>query len=419
MGQILQFGHAFKQCIDDLRLAAPTSLQDLETKLEALSTGYDGLTVTLSFDTVSSKLKIAVGLDLVQLIANLPLRLSLLDFASASTVTSLGLDAASLIIDTFRSTPLAVIADGTVNLDVGIDLTPTIGMVTGASTNTLTDSGVSFGAVDSLVGGKVTVTDGSVRQTRKIIANTASTLTVESDWDTVPVVGNTYVIRTLSPFLFDSTNASFGIRAENNLLNFKALLGVLSVDVKAGSFVLDDDGTSGGTGFATYAVGLTGDRALNAAVANTTVALSGQTSGNLPLSLPESLIPAPEPNSDPFIAVARDLTSPSGTITTNLDGTTDTPPWPQLSTLVSGLDLTGNLDGLRVGFNSLFSKLNDLLNKAVFGQQMPFVDTQLAGSVDFVEQIRTKVGDNLAQLTGILTPEKCARRCSMRSGRVG
>lgn len=93
-------------------------------------------------------------------------------------------------------------------------------------------------------------------------------------------------------------------------------------------------------------------------------------------------------------------------MTTNLDGVTGTPPWPKLTTLVSGLDLRKNIDGLRGGFNNVFTRLNDLLNKAVFGQELPFVGTQLAGSVDFVEQIRTKVLGNLSTITGTLTPEK-------------
>ncbi|RLT06026.1 MAG: hypothetical protein DWI22_12770, partial [Planctomycetota bacterium] len=407
VGQLQAFGDRFRVAVSNLRLAAPASLQDLQQKLTLLSGDFDGVIVNLSFDSVTSKLKVAIGLDLKQLNSEVLFRLSLQDFATSATITSLGLEPASLILDTFGSAPLAVRTDGTVNLDLGVDLASQTGTVSGWTKTTLTTSGTAFGSLNSLAGGEVILSVGGLRQARRIISNTANTLTIDREWSTDPVSGSsTYLVRGMAPFLFDSTAASLQLRAENSAMNFQTTLGVIPAQVNPGSFVLNNNGAAGGSGFATYQVGLNGDRDFATAFASTNIGLSGGTIVNLPLIFPETVIPSPTPTSVAFIRTSRNLSTPSGTVTTNLDGVTGTPPWPKLTTLVSGLDLRKNLDGLRGGFNSVFTRLNDLLNKAVFGLELPFVGTQLAGSVDFVEQIRTKVLGNLSTITGTLTPEK-------------
>ena len=407
VGQLQAFGDRFRMAVSNLRLAAPVSLQDLQQKLTLLSGDFDTVMVNLSFDSVTSKLKVAIGLDLKQLNSEVLFRLSLQDFATSATISSLGLDPASLILDTFGSAPVAVRTDGTVNLDLGVDLASQTGTVSGWTKTTLTTSGTAFGSLNSLAGDEVILSVGGLRQARRIISNTANTLTIDREWSTDPVSGSsTYLVRGMAPFLFDSTAASLQLRAENSAMNFQTTLGVIPAQVNPGSFVLNNNGVAGGTGFATYQVGLNGDRNFATAFASTDIGLSGGTSVNLPLIFSETFIPSPTPTSVPFIRTSRNLSTPSGTVTTNLDGVTGTPPWPKLTTLVSGLDLRKNLDGLRGGFNSVFTRLNDLLNKAVFGLELPFVGTQLAGSVDFVEQIRTKVLGNLSTITGTLTPEK-------------
>jgi Ca2+-binding RTX toxin-like protein len=208
---------------------------------------------------------------------------------------------------------------------------------------------------------------------------------------------------TPSAALLAGTGASFDIRAVGSLLNFKALFGAMEVSISEGSFTLDKDGDDGTSDAANYTVNLNGNQPFADAFASTSVTLTGAMDADLPLEFPAAIVPIPRPSEDPYINLSvGDASDPAGstTINTNLDGST----WPTLSSLIGNLSLEDNLDGFKLGFDELFTKLDDLLDTAVFGQELPLVGTQLTEAADFIDQIRSKVSDNLALLSDILTP---------------
>ncbi|MGC9326223.1 MAG: hypothetical protein ACP5I1_01185, partial [Candidatus Hinthialibacter sp.] len=68
--------------------------------------------------------------------------------------------------------------------------------------------------------------------------------------------------------------------------------------------------------------------------------------------------------------------------------------------------LLDNLDSFPSNFMQLFDKLDMLFDETAFGNDLPLVGDQLAEAVDFIEQIRDKVVDNLILSSPGLTPEE-------------
>jgi Ca2+-binding RTX toxin-like protein len=333
LGEVLEFGRAFKDLVAELDEEAPESLQAIKTALEALSSD---ISVEPSFDTATSELKFDLDITVPESIDQQPLTLDLTTLGQ--DLTALGLKPASVIVDSQRSSPLAVTTSGAIRLDLGIDL------IDPASPEA------------------------------SLLDNPSETL------------------------------ASFDFRAEGLPLIFDALFGSMTVSVVNGYLYLDADGDPGTADPATYTVDLIGDQSIPSAFVNSSVTVDGQLQVSLPLEFPESVVPSPEPLTDPMIHLSiTDVGDPAGTttLTTNLDGT----DWPRLSDLLGGLSLLEDLDGFKLGFDELFMKLDDLLDKAVFGQELPVVGTQLTEAADFIDRMRRAVSDTLVLRSGNLTPD--------------
>ena len=339
VGQFLGFGASFKAVVEELDKEPPSSLQALQTQLAATASANDAFTsgpIAWSFDTgVSRLLKLDTDLTVDPVTKQLPLTLNLQQVNPAMLAT-LGLSSAGIIVDTFRSSPLSVTVDGSIGLDLGIDLS-----------NAATPS-------------------------RKLV---------------------------------DTTQAAFRLAASSTALNFQSLLARCpSRSTKAASFLirtatacplrlLPTRSTCRWTHrWARPRISVT-------ARGNTNIAIAGEMDVALPLELPTSVLPTPVPTVEPFIAAAQDLSAATGSITTNLGN-----PWPTLNSLLGNLSLDRDLDGFKVGFNDLFVKLDQLLDKTIFASEFPFVGKQLVEAVNFVEQIRVKVKDNLDLLSDVLTP---------------
>jgi hypothetical protein len=199
-------------------------------------------------------------------------------------------------------------------------------------------------------------------------------------------------------FLSDSSSMSFGLGVPERDLNFDALIGACSVTIKAGTYVLDIDGSGSSTAPATFAVAMlpgAGRHTFEQSLAATTATFAGQTEAVLPIVYPQELN---EPGTSTLHLVI-DSNPPPATTTLSVTG-------PNVKATLATMRLNGNLQGLRAGFKELFRLLDFAFDAAVFSRELPFVGKQLVDSADFLTQIRDKVSDNFKFVTGILTPEK-------------
>ena len=193
----------------------------------------------------------------------------------------------------------------------------------------------------------------------------------------------------------DTTRLDFDLFAEQQSINFEALFGAIAVNIAGGKFALDADGAGNGTDAVNYAFSFSptaGGRyeIANAAALTNVLLDSGALSVDLPLIFPAE-IPAPQPN---LVVTVGDLNDIPGT--TSLSG-------PDVTNLLSSFSVIDNLDSFRVGWDDLWASLDTLINDAVLSRPLPILGTQLAGTIDFVSQIREKVSDNLSLLTDTLT----------------
>jgi hypothetical protein len=123
IAELFPFGDMFKDRVRELKALpeelSPVSLQDLNAQLSA---PLDGalLTSALSFDAASETLKFDLHVDLDAVAVQLPLMLDLTKLGL--DLDALGLQKVAAIVDTIGASPLQVDADGTIDLDLGIDL---------------------------------------------------------------------------------------------------------------------------------------------------------------------------------------------------------------------------------------------------------------------------------------------------------
>ncbi len=353
IGELFDFGTKFELQIDKLAEAEPQTLQELASQLDTILDDVIPLSAAMSFDAAAQDLKLALRLDLDTILnAPYPLNLNISDLGT--DLSTLGLSAVGSIVDVTSASPLDVTADGTIKLDVGIDLS-----------NASDPAPFLYG-------------------------------------DSAPNSG---------------TGASFNISAKNENLSFPVLFGSMQVDVASGSFVLDTDGFGVATAGAAYSVGLQSDAILGttahakaaALPSRTSVSIAGEADAQFTLEFPNSVIPASAPTAIfPAINVRiGDLNAPSASstssVTTNLVGGAGN--WPTFDSLSQNFSLSDSMNGFKLGFFELFTKLDESLDTSLFGLEIPLVGTQLAEASDFLLQIRDTVTDNLSLLSDVLTPD--------------
>ncbi|QDT02164.1 Bifunctional hemolysin/adenylate cyclase precursor [Rubripirellula lacrimiformis] len=342
LGDLFTFGDAFKARVQELRDLPddirPGSLQELNA---ALSAPIDGATLTagLKFDAATSELQIDLDLNLDAISTTVPVSLDLTKLGLDRE--TLGLQKVAAIVDTLRTSPADVTADGSVLVQLGIDLsTPA--------------TPAAFLVGDSATG--------------------------------------------------SGTEASFELRAINDdSLRFTTLLGSIPVEVLTGSFILDADGSeTTSTAPATYAVNLENNVAIASAILSagdgniTSVSISGNLDATFDLAFPQQVIPNDAPNTLPSISVSiDDVQTPIGnsTLTTNLVGGSN--QWPTFETLTQNFSFADSMEGFKLGYYDLFTKLDEALDVALLGQDLPLVRDQLADAADFLTQMRDSVFDNL------------------------
>ena len=117
---------------------------------------------------------------------------------------------------------------------------------------------------------------------------------------------------------------------------------------------------------------------------------SGALSIDLPLAFPAE-IPAPQPN---LLVTVSDIEDINGS--TSLSG-------PNVTNLLTNFSVVDNLDSFRGGWDELWASLDTFINDTVLSRPLPVIGTQLAGAIDFIGQIRSKMSDNLALITDTLT----------------
>ena len=196
--------------------------------------------------------------------------------------------------------------------------------------------------------------------------------------------------------LFDTTSITLEIEATQPDLDFGALFGAMAVEIIDGIYTLDVDGEGGSDAPAQYrtelATGVNGRHLIDDAAALTTVQLDGALDVDLPVQFPLPIAPG-QPH---LLLQITDLSQ--SVATTTLTG-------PDVALLLSDLSLEDNLDSFRQGWDELFMELDHALDEAVFSHGLPLLGDQLTGAFDSIDQIRSKVADNLAQVQGTLTAQ--------------
>jgi len=198
-------------------------------------------------------------------------------------------------------------------------------------------------------------------------------------------------------FLSDTTTMSFDLEVDETDLTFATNMGKLMVEVTGGSFRLDPEDPE------LYWVTLLDDPenhryAFADAAAATSVMLDGSLQVMLPIHFPDSqgvLSPEPEDSLNVTVPDLANVTSTS----TRLAG-------PDVRARQANVSLLENLDSFRIGFDRLFFQLDRALDEVIFSQALPLVGSQLADAIDFIDQMRAKVADNLGLIIGTLTPDK-------------
>ncbi|WP_144058140.1 beta strand repeat-containing protein, partial [Novipirellula maiorica] len=344
LGELFGFGKAFQARVEELKALPeelqPKSLQALNAQLSAPLEGAS-LVAGLSFDPANKNLLLDLHLDLNAISTTLPVSLDLTKLGL--DLTAQGLQKVAAIVDTLSAAPMQVDADGVVEVSLGIDLS-----------DPSAPSPFLAGAAGSGSG----------------------------------------------------TEASFDIRGINDdALTFTTLLGSLPAEVISGFVILDSDGDGVSTSPATYTVDLQSNAAVMttteardaAAASSTTVQVAGELDAKFELSFPQQVIPSDAPNTVPFITVGvGNVNDPSGgssTLTTNLLGGDGN--WPTFEVLTQNFSLADSMDGFKLGFHDLFTKLDQMLDTALLGQKLPLVGDQLGEAADFLLQMRDSVVDNL------------------------
>ncbi|WP_442508220.1 hypothetical protein SH528x_007181 [Novipirellula sp. SH528] len=344
LGELFGFGKAFQARVQELKALPeelqPKSLQSLNAQLSAPLDGAS-LVAGLSFDPANKNLTLDLQLDLDAISTMLPVSLDLTKLGL--DLTAQGLQKVAAIVDTLSAAPMQVDADGVVEVQLGIDL---------------------------------------------------------SD-PTAP-----------APFLAGAagsgsgTEASFDIQGVNDdALTFTTLLGSLPAQVISGYVILDADGAGTSTAPATYTVDLqtntpltTPSEARNAAsAASTAIQVAGALDAQFELAFPEQVIPSDAPATVPFItAGVSNIDAPadgSSLLTTNLVGGDGN--WSTFEVLTQNFSLSDTMDGFKLGFYDLFTKLDAALDTSLLGNELPLVGNQLAEAADFLLQMRDSVVDNL------------------------
>lgn len=343
IGELFGFGTAFKERVEELRelpdeLRAD-SIQELSAQLSAPLSGA-ALIVALSFDPLGQELAFDLDFDLDAITALVPITLDLTKLGLDRE--ALGLQKVAAIVDTLKSSPLDVTADGSIDVRLAVDL---------------------------------------------------------SD----PSSPSPFLSGTTGPG--SGTEANFDVRAINDdTLSFTTLLGSLPAEVLGGAAVLDIDGDGASVAPANYTVDLVADAGVAtaaqitgaASAASTTVQIAGQMDATFELAFPQQVIPTDAPSTTPIMTVGvSDLNDPSvGTsLTTNLVGGVGN--WPTFEVLTRNFSLADSMEGFKLGFYDLFTKLDDALDTALLGHNLPLVGNQLAEAADFLLQMRDSVVDNL------------------------
>ena len=190
------------------------------------------------------------------------------------------------------------------------------------------------------------------------------------------------------------------------------------MQIIGGSFVLDHDGDGASSEPATYTVNLlsnapittSGEIAAAAAAPPTTVQVGSRLDATFDLAFPETVVPADAPATVPYITVrVNNLNAPdqagASTLTTSLTGLHR--PLADVRTLTQNFSLADSMEGFKLGFHELFTKLDEALDTAA-GTGTAARRQQLEEAADFLLQIRDSVFDNLKLIhpaSDVLTPE--------------
>ncbi len=410
VAELVGLGSTFDDLLVALEEGEPQTLQDVETILsQVISTEFSGSgspALTLTHDTSAGAIKIGLsGLDLASTTQDIPFFLDLTKLNNAD-LAGLGLTSASIIMDggDVITEYVSATFGGTLDLNLGIQA-PVTGTATSSNaTNTLTDSTAAF--TSDLVGLSVSIVAGTgAGQTRTITGATGTQLTLDQNWATGIDNTSEYLIRR--SFVYGAADGSetivaLDLEAGQSDLDFNALFRSTQVSIVDGTYLLSKQGDSSSP--AAWTATLDQDQTAGTAAASTTTTLDAELDLSLPLSFPPPL----ETPAAPIALTIPDLAAGS------LSSFTLTGPNSTVDQILSGVDLRENLDGFRIGFQILTDQLDELLDKALFEDNLttndpenllPLVGNQFAESIDFVDQIRDKMSDNLETVSATLTPE--------------
>lgn len=340
--ELLDVAGQFRAAVAALRAAAPDSLQGFADALATLP-GLSGLTLVLDSTAGSEALRFGFDFALDDLAESIALTLDLTTLGV--DLAPLGLEPVGVLMDSAGASPIPVTGGGALRLDFDIAL----------------------------------------------------------DDPAAPAL-----------MLRDSTAIDLTLSATSTTLGFDVLLGALAARVSGGSFVLDADGDPlTADDPLTYRVsllpGADGRHLLASAGAATEVALTS--GGALSVDLP-FIFPAEIPGGQPHLVLtSADLTDvegaagPSGVNALSAVTGSASLSGPDITDLLSGFDLLGNLDSFRQGWDELWMGIDHVLETKVYNQALPLLGTQLGDRIDIVDQLRTKVADNLGLIAEALTPE--------------
>ncbi len=238
-------------------------------------------------------------------------------------------------------------------------------------------------------------------------AHASAPVTVQADAELSLAVG--FDLSTSSPpapFLYDSSSLALHAKISGSNLSFSAALGPLGVFIEGGSVRLDD-GTAA-RGPATFQVALvpspaTGGRIplSSLSTSSASVSLSGQAHATLPVYFPTSSTPlggaSPANNIQLDVGDLADIAD-----TTTLTG-------PSLGSVVSGIDLSTDLDAVEEGWDQVTSFLSNVLSSDILGSSLPMVGKELSQAITFLnnlhdtvlQQLENQVGQSAQQL-GVL-----------------
>ncbi|MCU0868216.1 MAG: hypothetical protein MUF30_01235, partial [Burkholderiales bacterium] len=184
-------------------------------------------------------------------------------------------------------------------------------------------------------------------------------------------------------YIRDDSDLALTARVSGSDLDFSAAIGPIGIFVRDGSVRLDN-----GAGIpAAFTVGfnpVAGDKLYSNqwGTGAITTTLVGSASATLPVYFPTAANPVGGAGNNNIQLTIGNLANLAGTTTLTA---------PNLAAEIGSIDLFNDLGSLLGGIDMILATIQDAIDGEVFGVSLPFVGNSLAGSVQFIQDLRTDI----------------------------